>query len=104
LFEEVSMIKVLLRRRVRPGNYERTIGLLRDLRAAALHQPGYTTGETIVRGQDPIELLVINTWLSEEHWRAWSTSQQRIELENMITPLLEEAPEAAVYRIPIEEG
>jgi antibiotic biosynthesis monooxygenase (ABM) superfamily enzyme len=101
--EEVGMIKVLLRRRVKPGNYERTIGLVRDLRAAALHQPGYMTGETIVRGQDPIEVLVISTWLSEEHWRAWSTSEPRIELESMITPLLEDTPEAAVYRMPVEE-
>jgi antibiotic biosynthesis monooxygenase (ABM) superfamily enzyme len=98
------MIRVLLRRRVRPVNYQRTIGLLRDLRAAALHQPGYMTGETMVRGQDPIEVLVISTWLSEEYWKAWSTSQERIELEDMISPLLEDASEATVYQMPTDEG
>jgi heme-degrading monooxygenase HmoA len=98
------MIKVLLRRRVKPVNYERAIRIVRDLRAAALHQPGYMTGETLVRGEDPIEVLVISTWLSQEHWRAWSTSEQRIELEDMITPLLEDAPEADAYRMPSDEG
>jgi heme-degrading monooxygenase HmoA len=49
-------------------------------------------------------VLVISTWLSEEHWRAWSTSRDRIELEDMIDPLLEDTPQVIVYRVPAEEG
>ena len=97
------MIKVLLTRRVRPEHYRRVVGLLADLRAAALHQPGYVTGETIVRGKDPVELMAIGTWLAEEYWTAWSTSQERIEIENMIAPLLEGKSDAAVYHTPDEE-
>jgi heme-degrading monooxygenase HmoA len=104
LSEEVNMIRVLLTRRVKVGNYDRTLRLLRDLRATALQQAGYMTGETLVRGEDPVEVLVISTWLSEEHWRAWSTSRDRIELEDMIDPLLEDTPQVIVYRVPAEEG
>ena len=97
------MTKVLLTRSVKPENYQRVFGLLKDLRAAALHQPGYVTGETVIRGEDPIEILAIGTWLSEEYWTAWSTSQERIEIENMIEPLIVGKTISAVYRMPDEE-
>jgi len=96
------MIKVFLRRRVRPENYRTTILFLLDLRAAALHQPGYLMGETLVRGESPIELLTIGTWLSEEHWKAWKTSEERLALENMVDPLLETEVETTVYSVPDE--
>ncbi len=95
------MIKVFLTRRVRAENYERVMGLLTDLRAVALHQPGYVTGETVVRGDDPIEVVAIGTWLAEEHWQAWSTSKERLEIEDMIAPLLAGEPSAAIYRVPL---
>ncbi len=97
------MIKVILKRRVKPQNYGRLIGLLRDLRGAALHQPGYITGETLMRGDNPVEVLAIGTWLSEKHWRAWSTSQARNELESMVEPLLIERVDTTVYEVPEEE-
>jgi quinol monooxygenase YgiN len=97
------MIKVIIKRKVKPQNYTRLVGLVRDLRAAALHQPGYITGETVVRGNNPLEVLAIGSWLSERHWRAWSTSQARNELESMVEPLLTEKAETTVYDIPEEE-
>jgi len=97
------MTKVLLTRSVKMENYQRVLGLLKDLRAAALHQPGYVSGETVIRGEDPIEILAIGTWLSEEYWRAWATSQERIEVENMIEPLIVGKATVAVYRMPEEE-
>jgi len=97
------MIKVLLTRRVRPENYGRVLGLLTDLRAAALRQPGYVSGETVVRGEDPIEVLAIGTWLAEEYWTAWSTSEERIEIEDMMAPLLGGEPRASVYHTAQEE-
>lgn len=97
------MVKVLLTRRVKPENYRTLLGLLRDLRAGALHQAGYVTGETLVRGENPIEVLAIGSWLSETAWRAWSTSQERLEIEDMINPLLESKETVAVYRMPEED-
>ncbi len=97
------MIKVFLTRRVRPENYKRVMGLITDLRAVALHQPGYVTGETVIRGEDPVEVVAIGTWLAEDYWRAWATSEERIEIEDMIAPLLTGEPRAVVYRTPQEE-
>ncbi len=102
------MVKVLIKRYVRAHDSDRLIGLLLDLRAAALHQPGYVSGETVTRGEDPVEVLAIGTWLSEDHWKAWSTSEQRHELEDMVTALLVGEAEVGVYNIPhdmpLEEG
>ena len=82
------MIKVLIKRHVKAEDYQRLIGLLLDLRAAALRQPGYVSGETVVRGEDPVEVLAIGSWLTGDHWKAWSTSEQRHELEDMVAQLL----------------
>ncbi len=97
------MIKVLLERRVRRGNYDKLLGNLNDIRVAALRQPGYIAGETLVKGDDPVDVLVISTWVSEDHWKAWLSSQQRIELDFMINHLLEEDARASVYKAPWEE-
>jgi len=94
------MIKVFLKRRVAPKNYRRLLGLLTDLRSLALRQPGYVLGETLIRGTDPVEVLAIGTWISEEHWMAWSTSQRRIEITDLVSPLLVGAVETTIYKIP----
>lgn len=96
------MIKVLLKRRVSPQNYKRLMGLLSDLRALALRQPGYVSGETLIRGTDPLEILAIGTWISEESWNAWKTSQKRIEISDLVNPLLVGEVETTVYRVPGE--
>jgi antibiotic biosynthesis monooxygenase (ABM) superfamily enzyme len=96
------MIKVFLKRRVKPENYRTMILFLLDMRSAALHQPGYIMGETLVKGSDPMELLTVGTWISEEHWKAWSTSPERIALESMVDPLMEDEIETTIYSVPDE--
>jgi len=102
------MVKVLIKRYVGVRDRNRLLGLLLDLRAGALHQPGYVSGETVIRGEDPVEVLTIGGWLTEDHWRAWLTSEQRHGLENMVSPLLVGEAEIAVYNVPhdvpLEEG
>lgn len=94
------MIKVLLERSVNREKYDQLLGLIKDLRAEALHQPGYMTGETLVSENDIVKVLVISTWVSEEHWKAFLTTEQRIELEAMVDGLLEEEVKVSVYRVP----
>lgn len=98
------MIKVLIKRYVKPENCLTMIQYLLDLRASALHQPGYVMGETLMRGENPVELLTIGTWIAEEHWKAWETSPERLELENMVESLMEGELQNTVYSIPEETG
>ena len=97
------MIKVLLERRVKKENYNKLMGYLTDLRGTAIRQPGYVTGETLVKGTDPVDVLVLSTWISEEHWKAWACDQSRIEIDDMINRILLGEPQCAIYRIPLEE-
>ncbi len=97
------MIKVLQERRVKRKNVAKLVGLLNDLRSAALHQPGYVTGETLIKGKEPIDVLVISTWISEDHWKAWTTSEERIELNDIINGVIEGDAKISIYKVPTGE-
>lgn len=97
------MIKVLLERCVRKENLSKLLATLEDIRAASLRQPGYVTGETLIKGTDPLDVLVISTWISESHWNAWTTSQERIMLNDMINHLIEGEAKVNVYRMASQE-
>lgn len=96
------MIKVLLARRVKRKNCTKLMEHLVDLRTEALHQPGYITGETLVKGYDPVDVLTISSWVSEDYWKAWLTSEKRIELNDIVTPLLEEETKISIYKVSME--
>ena len=94
------MIKVLQERRVKKKNISRLVALLNDLRSAALHQPGYVTGETLIKGKDPVDVLVISSWISEDYWKAWTTSEERIEINDMVNSIIEGDDKITVYQVP----
>lgn len=95
------MIKVLQERRVKRKNFAKLNANLNDLRSAALQQPGYVTGETLIKGIDPIDVLVISTWISEDHWKAWITSEERIDLNDISNSLIEGEAKISIYKIPV---
>ena len=97
------MIKVLLERSVKREKYRELLELIKELRSAALHQPGYMTGETLVSENGIVKVLVISSWVSEDHWKAWLTSEQRIQLETIADALLEDEVKVSVYGIPDDE-
>ena len=80
------MIKVLLERRVAKENLTRLIGYLVDLRAAALKQKGYVTGETLVKR------------------KAWTTTATRIELDDIINGIIIGDPRVSIYTVQSEEN
>ena len=95
------MIKVIVERHVKEGNS--LPPLLRELRAAAMHQPGYITGETLVSTEDKSIVVVISTWRSLEDWKIWETSETRARLYQQIEPLLAEKPKVRTYQITATE-
>ncbi len=97
------MIKVLLERRVRKENLPKLMEQLVDLRAAALHQPGYVTGETLFKGDDPMDVMIISTWVSEDHWKAWTTAEARIEINDVIARLIEGVAKISIYKVGPQE-
>jgi len=95
------MIRVIIERHVKDKG--KLIPMLRELRAAAVHQPGYVTGQTLVSVEDDSITAVISTWHSLEQWQAWETSETRATLYELIEPLLVEEPIIKVYRVMATE-
>jgi len=85
-------IKVLIERRVLPGQERRALALLRQIRARCLDEPGYITGETLRDSDDPHNIIVLSTWFGLMDWRRWHASDDRKAMESQLRPLLA-APE-----------
>ena len=82
------VVKVILLRRVPREAAQELKPMLMELRALALAQPGYISGETLINADDPEEYLVISTWTDIEHWNAWLHNGERIMVQRAIDTLL----------------
>ncbi len=91
-------IKVFIKRKVSDDKVEGLTPLLKLLRARVSDQPGYISGETLTRLDNPGERLVISTWETENDWNAWLNHSERIHVQNKIDNLLGEKTEFAIYR------
>jgi heme-degrading monooxygenase HmoA len=70
-----------------------------ELRALAVRQPGYISGETFFNIERPGECLVIGRWTSLEHWQQWKRDVRRIELNENIEKHLGSRAEYSIYGI-----
>jgi heme oxygenase (mycobilin-producing) len=93
------MVRVMIKRRVKAGEVPKVEEALKDLRAAALYQRGYITGETLVRVDDPSTMLVISTWDSLENWNAWHENERRVQLADLLRAHLQDDEEFFVYYV-----
>lgn len=90
-------VKIFIKRKARDNNVAELKVLLNKLRALALTQPGYLSGETLFRIDKQDECMVISTWSSLEDWNSWVNNPQRIEVQAEIDRLLGEETEYAMY-------
>jgi heme oxygenase (mycobilin-producing) len=91
------MVKVFIKRKVVDGQVVELMNLLKQLRTMTLSQPGYISGETLKRIDQPGECLVISTWHSAQDWLNWLNDEQRSIIQDEIDQLLGEKTEYAVY-------
>ncbi len=91
-------VKVLMRRQVPSDKNEELVILLKQLRMLVIHQPGYITGETMNRVDEPGETMVISTWQTVDDYMKWVFSKERAEIQEQIDKLLGEETEYKVYR------
>ena len=88
---------ILIKRKVPRGKESELVPLLIQLRALAVSQPGYISGQTLRRVDIPGEYLVLSTWQSVESWETWLRSKQRNEIQERIDTILGEKTEYEVY-------
>jgi len=77
-------LRVLIKRKLPPDMRDEIINLIKELRSRATGQPGYISGETLQRIDEPGEFLVISTWESLEDWNSWLNSAIRAEIRRRI--------------------
>jgi len=79
--ERKMAIGVLIKRIVKDGMDAKTLlPYVVDLRAIAVRQDGYISGETFFNLKRREECLVISRWTSLEHWQRWEKNKQRIDI------------------------
>ncbi len=84
------LVKVLMKRRLKKnGNARDVFSLIRKIRARAMNQKGYISGETLIDHDDPRKTMVIGTWQSMDDWLNWKEAPRRKELESQLEPFLE---------------
>ena len=91
-------VKILIKRSVPAEKARELMPFFQRLRALAMNQPGYISGETLKRIDRPGQYLVISTWNSIDNWRQWETSKERIELQSQIDKLLGQKTEYEIYQ------
>jgi heme-degrading monooxygenase HmoA len=78
------LAKVLIQRQFKPGHAQEIVALLNDMRSAAMGQPGYISGLTLMDPDNSNKMMVISTWQSLEDWNNWKSNDQRVRLESML--------------------
>jgi heme oxygenase (mycobilin-producing) len=90
-------VKIFIKRKIAESHVLELTSLLKKLRALTLDQPGYISGETLRRVDQPGESMVISTWNSVEEWNKWVNNERRVEIQSKIDQLLGEETEYAIY-------
>lgn len=90
-------VKVIIARKLMEGNIKPAYNILNDLRRAALEQPGYISGETLIAHDDPQKMVVISTWQSRQNWLNWQDNPDRKALEGNLRRLLTEPPSTEMF-------
>lgn len=90
-------VKILIKRHVPASTHHDLTDLLQQMRSESLKQPGYISGQTLQRADDPTECIVDSNWRSREEWNQWFQSQERTAIQTEIDQLLGRETEYAVY-------
>ncbi len=77
-------VKIVIERRVLPGQERRVLELLKALRVRCLEESGYISGETLRDSEDAHNLVVISHWFGLMDWRRWHSSETRKVMESEI--------------------
>jgi antibiotic biosynthesis monooxygenase (ABM) superfamily enzyme len=95
--EAKMAVKIIIERAVSADNQGEVAELLKELRAKAVHQPGYISGETLFSVEHAGTHVTISTWESLREWKAWEKDTERLDLVNRIEKLLRSKSKLSVY-------
>ena len=96
-------VRILIKRTVPRDRAKMLIPLFRQIRSHAIQQPGYISGETLKRLDQPDQFLIISTWQSSDDWEKWLNSKERNDLHDKIDGLLGGKPDYEIYHYGFAE-
>ncbi len=91
------LVRVFIKRHMEAENEKVVYGLLKDLRADAMQQQGYISGETLIGADDPQKIIVISTWHSMDDWNSWKESEKRKKIDAILEKLQSKPTSYEVY-------
>jgi len=91
------MIKIHIRRRISEDHQHALMELINQMRTAIVGNPGYISGETLKRVDQPGEVLVVSKWQSHYYWNQWHASRERTAIQEKIDQLLGAQPPYELY-------
>ena len=95
-------IEVLIKRATNQKNSAKILlPHIIELRAHAVKQPGYISGETLFNLDREEECLVISRWTKLEHWQQWLKNPIRIALNKEIEKHLSVQTEYNIYSVSL---
>ena len=93
-------IGVLIKRETKPGDDAKALlPHIIELRALAVRQPGYISGETFFNLDRKEECVVISRWTTLEQWQTWTRDARRIEIEGNLEKHFGTKTEYSIYGI-----
>ena len=96
-------VKALIKRVVPESKAREMIPLFRQMRALAMNQDGYISGETLRNLNNPEEFLVISSWQSSQDWIKWLESAERQQIQQKIDALLGGQTKYEIYHYGFSE-
>ena len=90
-------IKILLKRQFAEDKSNALKELIDRMRSSVTGQPGYISGETLRRIDQPGEFLVISKWQSRGDWERWFEGAERALIQKKIDDLLGSSTVYEIY-------
>ena len=91
------MVRIHIRRCVSEDKQQALMELINQMRSAIVGNPGYLSGETLKRIDQPGEILVVSKWQSSYYWKQWYASREREALQADIDQLLGAQTQYEIY-------
>ena len=96
-------VKALIKRVVPESKAREMIPLFRQMRALAMNQDGYISGETLRNLNNSEEFLVISSWQSSNAWIKWLNSADRQQIQEKVDALLGGQTKYEIYHYGFSE-
>ena len=93
-------VRILIERTAETDRQDELLDLMKQLRAKALLQAGYISGESLLSVDKPGTHLVISTWHSLADWRAWENHPERLAIAAQIERTLTAQSKTSVFIEP----